>query len=100
MFLSFFFENVPRYTDVFSTSWYAPYINILKQTEILVGYVDNTFNLDGLITRAELASSIARYYEFVGESFTATSSGFTDVEGHLAQSDIEAAAEDSIFTIK
>jgi hypothetical protein len=82
-------KTIPQYTDVISTSWYAPYINILKQTEILVGYADNTFNPDGLITRAELASSIARYYEFVGEEFTATPSGFTDIEGHPAQSDIE-----------
>ncbi len=91
-------KTIPQYTDAISTSWYAPYINILKQTEILVGYANNTFNPNGLITRAELASSIARYYEFVGESFTATPSGFTDVEGHLAQSDIEIVAAQEMMS--
>ncbi|MEA1975394.1 MAG: S-layer homology domain-containing protein, partial [Bacillota bacterium] len=91
-------KTIPQYTDVISTSWYAPFINILKQTEILVGYADDTFNPDGLITRAELASSIARYYEFVGESFTPTPSGFTDIEGHPAQSDIEIVAAQEMMS--
>ncbi|MDM8533889.1 Ig-like domain-containing protein [Clostridiaceae bacterium HSG29] len=80
--------TIPRYMDVYSTMWHASYINILKETGILVGK-DDIFDPEGLITRAELASSIARYYEFVGETFEPIPSNLTDIEGHVAQSDIE-----------
>ncbi|MDM8533890.1 InlB B-repeat-containing protein [Clostridiaceae bacterium HSG29] len=80
--------TIPRYMDVYSTMWHASYINILKATGILVGK-DDIFDPEGLITRAELASSIARYYEFVGETFKPIASTLTDIKGHVAQSDIE-----------
>jgi hypothetical protein len=122
-------KTIPQYTDAISTSWYAPYINILKQTEILVGYANNTFNPNGLITRAELASSIARYYEmmsaYTGTSFmpdrvitrvetikvlnklfgiqpiVSQKPSFNDISSKsFGFGDIEAAAQGTIFSIK
>jgi len=88
--------TIPRYMDVYSTMWHASYVNILKETGILVGK-DDIFDPEGLITRADLASSIARYYEFVGETFEPTASGLTDIEGHVAQSDIEIVVAQEIM---
>jgi len=87
--------TIPRYKDVYLPMWHASYVNILKVTGILVGKADKLnpenemFDPEGLITRADLASSIARYYEFVGETFEPTPNDLIDIRGHEAQSDIE-----------
>ncbi len=49
------------FTDVQSTDWFAPYVNIASSREIVKGYeADNTFRPQNSITRAEAAAIIER----------------------------------------
>ena len=75
------------FTDVEDGAWYNRSISTLAKAGILSGYLDGTFKPDAPITRAEMASIIARF-----DKLTETGKTFNDIEGHWAQKYIELAA--------
>ncbi|MEA1974673.1 MAG: Ig-like domain-containing protein, partial [Bacillota bacterium] len=92
-------EIPPKYIDTIDDLWYSSYANILFETGIFAEELDKDenrmymFKPESFVTRAGLASSIVRFYEYVGKEVTPSPSEFTDIEGHSAQSDIEIVAE-------
>ena len=75
------------FTDVEDGAWYNRSISTLAKAGILSGYLDGTFKPNAAITRAEMASIIARF-----DKLTETGKTFNDIEGHWAQKYIELAA--------
>ena len=75
------------FTDVDDGAWYNRSISTLAKAGILSGYLDGTFKPNAPITRAEMASIIARF-----DKLTETVKTFNDIEGHWAQKYIELAA--------
>ncbi|MEO1348112.1 MAG: cistern family PEP-CTERM protein [Cyanobacteria bacterium J06635_15] len=65
-----------NYTDLSSNYWAYQYIQELTALNIIEGYPDGSFQPDRNITRAELASIIARAFEFAEYR---TEIDFTDV---------------------
>lgn len=80
------------YSDVPSEFWAADYIEALTAQGIFNGYKDGTFKPNQTITRAELATVIARYLGIAREknlNHYICMSGFTDTEGNWAAQTIE-----------
>lgn len=67
--------------------WYSCAISTLTKIGILTGYADGTFLPNKDITRAEMATIIAKFADLTDEELT-----FTDIEGHWVQDYIEHAA--------
>ena len=68
-------------------------INALAEAEILLGLPDGTFNPDGDVTRAQVASMVARaYLVAAGTALTAGTEAFTDDAGSVHEADINAVA--------
>ena len=67
-------------------------INALAEAEILLGLPDGTFNPDGDVTRAQVASMVARaYLVTAGSALPAGADAFTDDGGSDHEADINAA---------
>lgn len=49
-----------KFNDLTGSEWYAKYISLLAELNILEGYTDNTIKADNNITRAEFATLIYR----------------------------------------
>ncbi len=82
------FDSVDnKFSDVNAGVWYNRAISTLAKAGILTGYTDGTFRPDAPITRAEMATIIARF-----DKLTETGKTFKDIEGHWAQEYIELAA--------
>ena len=82
------FDSVDnKFSDVNAGVWYNRAISTLAKAGILNGYTDGTFKPDAPITRAEMATIIARF-----DKLTETGKTFKDIEGHWAQEYIELAA--------
>ncbi len=80
--------TVLDYTDVPETHWAANYIKIVTKHGYFTGFSDGTFRPDQEITRAELASVMARFLDL---QFDASSElQFTDTSNHWAKDAIEA----------
>ncbi|HEY7564806.1 MAG TPA: ScyD/ScyE family protein [Acidimicrobiia bacterium] len=68
-------------------------INALAAAGVLLGLPDGTFNPNGLVTRAQVASMLVRAYAVVaGSDLAAGANAFTDDEGSVHEADINAAA--------
>jgi hypothetical protein len=86
--------NVTRssaYSDVTTDFWAAEYIETTSKAGIMKGYADGTFKPDQPITRAELATVIARYLGIVRETNLdqfLDLSNFSDTNGSWAQQTI------------
>ena len=73
------------FTDVLSGAWHNEAISTIAKAGVVQGY-DGRYSPDGLLTRAELITILARFAESKdGES------RFTDIGGHWAESSINAA---------
>ena len=73
------------FTDVLSGAWHNEAVSTIAKAGVVQGY-DGRYNPDGLLTRAELITILARFAESKdGES------SFTDIGGHWAESSINAA---------
>ena len=75
-----------KFSDV-NGEWYSCAISTLTKIGILTGYADGTFLPNKDITRAEMATIIAKFADLTDEELTVT-----DIEGHWAQDYIEHAA--------
>lgn len=75
------------FTDVKAGMWCNRAIATLTNMGIIKGYTDGTFQPNKSITRAELATIIARFAKLDVNTKT-----FSDINGHWAQKNIELAA--------
>ena len=75
------------FTDIKDGQWYTRAIATLANAGIVDGYPDGTFNPNAPITRAEMATIIARFAKLDVNTKT-----FNDINGHWAQKYIELAA--------
>jgi hypothetical protein len=81
------------FTDVPAGSWASPYIEAAKSHNALTGYPDGKFNPLKFITRAEIATIIARV-----EGYQPTPASFADTKGHWANGSIGACAKAGILS--
>ncbi|WP_128104189.1 Ig-like domain-containing protein [Paenibacillus sp. DCT19] len=85
-------RHVKLFDDVTTDYWGAEYIEAVANREIFKGYADHTFKPDQPITRAELATAIARYLGVAKElriDPILRISSFTDIEKNWAEQSIE-----------
>jgi len=83
-----FWRQDNPYSDVALTSWYNNAVSTVSNFGLFRGRPDGTFQPYGAITRAELATVIAR---FKGAGYS-DAPQFKDIDGHWAQGYINAAA--------
>ena len=76
-----------NFTDVKAGMWCNRAIATLTNMGIIKGYTDGSFRPNADITRAELATIIARFAKLDVNTKT-----FSDINGHWAQKNIELAA--------
>ena len=76
-----------NFTDVKAGMWCNRAIATLTNMGIIKGYTDGSFQPNKSITRAELATIIARFAKLDVNTKT-----FSDINGHWAQKNIELAA--------
>lgn len=76
-----------NFTDVKAGMWCNRAIATLTNMGIIKGYTDGSFQPNADITRAELATIIARFAKLDVNTKT-----FSDINGHWAQKNIELAA--------
>ena len=84
---STFMTDDCSFSDVAQGAWCRRSIATLTNAEIISGYTDGTFKPNAPITRAELATIIARFAKLDVNTKT-----FSDINGHWAQKYIELAA--------
>ena len=84
----YYFTRSNPYPDVNEGDWFNNAISTLTRAGVLSGRTDGTFDPNGAITRAELSTIAARFYEasYSGADF------FPDIHGHWAQEYINSAA--------
>lgn len=82
------------FTDVPNGAWYNAAVSTLSSMQIINGYTDGSFRPNQNITRAELASIIARFAELKNTSGVY----FTDIDGHWAADNICLAAANGWIT--
>ncbi|MDR2665258.1 MAG: S-layer homology domain-containing protein [Oscillospiraceae bacterium] len=73
------------FTDVDNWSWYSQAVAYLASRHVLQGYPEGTYRPDAAISRAELATILARFQEFAG---TDSDNRYADIAGHWAESSI------------
>lgn len=76
-----------NFTDVKAGMWCNRAVSTLTNMGIIKGYTDGSFQPNKSITRAELATIIARFAKLDVNTKT-----FSDINGHWAQKNIELAA--------
>lgn len=75
------------FSDVKAGEWYTKAIATLENANIIGGYPDGTFKPNAPITRAEMATIIAKF-----ANLDENGKSFNDIKGHWAQSYVELAA--------
>ncbi len=80
-------KTTSSFTDVKAGMWCNRAIATLTNMGIIKGYTDGSFQPNKSITRAELATIIARFAKLDVNTKT-----FSDITGHWAQKNIELAA--------
>ena len=76
------------FSDVAAGAWYNTEVSTLAGAGVLQGYEDGCFRPNRPITRAEMATIIARFAALPGE----VEISFSDVAGHWAEDNIRKAA--------
>ena len=82
--------NINRFKDVPAGAWYTTAVSTLANLGVISGYQDGSFGPDRNITRAELATILARFFGTPGDSVL---DHFTDISGNWARKYINQAAE-------
>lgn len=83
-----FYCRTNPYPDVNEGNWFNTAISTLTNAGVLCGRTDGTFDPNGYITRAELSTIAARFYDasYSGADY------FPDIDGHWAREYINSAA--------
>lgn len=84
---SYFWKETNNFSDVADDYWACPAISTLTNAGILKGFNDGSFRPQDPITRAQMATIIARFAKLTEGTKT-----FNDIDGHWAQDAIELAA--------
>ena len=82
--------NINRFKDVPADAWYITAVSTLTNLGVITGYQDGTFGPQRSITRAELATILARFCDANGSA--AALDRFTDISGSWARKYINQAA--------
>ena len=80
-------KTTRSFSDIKDGAWCCRAVSTLTNMGIIKGYTDGTFQPNKSITRAELATIIARFAKLDVNTKT-----FSDINGHWAQKSIELAA--------
>ena len=80
-------KTTTSFSDIKDGAWCCRAVATLANMGIINGYTDGTFQPNKSITRAELATIIARFAKLDVNTKT-----FSDITGHWAQKNIELAA--------
>ena len=80
-------KTTSSFSDIKDGAWCCRAVSTLTNMCIIKGYTDGTFQPNKSITRAELATIIARFAKLDVNTKT-----FSDITGHWAQKSIELAA--------
>ncbi len=80
-------KTTSSFSDIKDGAWCCRAVSTLTNMGIIKGYTDGTFQPNKSITRAELATIIARFAKLDVNTKT-----FSDINGHWAQKNIELAA--------
>ena len=80
-------KTTSSFSDIKDGAWCCRAVSTLTNMGIIKGYTDGTFQPNKSITRAELATIIARFAKLDVNTET-----FSDITGHWAQKSIELAA--------
>lgn len=80
-------KTTTSYSDIKDGAWCCRAVATLTNAGVINGYTDGTFRPNAPITRAELATIIARFAKLDVNTKT-----FSDINGHWAQKSIELAA--------
>ena len=80
-------KTTSSFSDIKDGAWCCRAVSTLTSMGIIKGYTDGTFRPNADITRAELATIIARFAKLDVNTKT-----FSDINGHWAQKSIELAA--------
>ena len=84
------------FSDVSSDQWFNNAVSTLANAGILSGYADGTFKPGNNITRAELATIVARFLE--NQVSAGVNVNLNDISGHWAEGFIIEVAENGIIT--
>ena len=82
-------NNSPSYTDVDTHSWAAAAIEQAAKRGWMKGYTSNVFAPDRPVSRAEMATILARWQQL----HSTDDAAFTDTAGHWAAADIAAVQQ-------
>ncbi|MGD1950559.1 MAG: S-layer homology domain-containing protein [Leptolyngbyaceae cyanobacterium] len=89
-------REVVEFQDVPDDYWAKPYIDALSERLVVDGLADGTFAPDEPVTRAQLASAIARAFPLSDEE---AAIAFSDIEaGYWATDDIDEAVKGGFMT--
>ena len=80
-------KTTNSFSDIKDGAWCCRAVSTLTNMGIIKGYTDGSFQPNKSITRAELATIIARFAKLDVNTKT-----FSDINGHWAQKNIELAA--------
>ena len=80
-------KTTSSFSDIKDGAWCCRAVSTLTNMGIIKGYTDGSFQPNKSITRAELATIIARFAKLDVNTKT-----FSDINGHWAQKSIELAA--------
>ena len=83
--------NINRFKDVPAGAWYGAAVSTLCNMGVITGYQDGTFGPQRNITRAELATILARFCDSSGNNTVLDR--FTDISHSWARKYINLAAE-------
>ncbi len=85
-------EPAPSSTPFTDTDghWAEDYINKVAKYGLLVGYPDGSFNPEGKMKRAEIASIINKYWEIKGFKPNIADANISDIHSHWAEKLITA----------
>ncbi|MDF2630842.1 MAG: lectin, partial [Symbiobacteriaceae bacterium] len=83
----------PGFTDTVDGAWYNGYVNAIRKSGIMIGYPDGSFGPNAPITRAEIATVLARLR---GLSLAAEAA-FADTIGHWSQQYVSAVRKEGIM---
>ena len=83
----YYWKESNDFKDIPDNYWACPAISTLTNAGILKGFEDGNFRPNEPVTRAQMATIIARF-----ANLSEGTMSFTDIEGHWAQGAIELAA--------
>ncbi|HWI61099.1 MAG TPA: Ig-like domain-containing protein, partial [Symbiobacteriaceae bacterium] len=84
----------PPFGDVSASHWAATYIELVRQKGLMMGDPNGNFRPEDAITRAELATILARFKSLQLDA----PNPFTDTVGHWAEAAISAAYRVGLIT--